>query len=206
MNNIKDNTTIEQPNKLYSFIESVKGFLKAEKKKYPVLFTFSQKVYVPKIAKESFSSMLVICWYENRTGEPEIFFKNETGQPTRFTLNDLPYERCIQIEVHEDYSEHLHPVGIFKNYEDFALSLSGLLDLKKKQVKISFPYPVYIPQFSLEPKKSFLIYGNINPLSEDNGKTWKNKICLFAEEGSKIFQEATVIPFESCLEISIVSS
>lgn len=204
MNN-KDNITIEQPNKLYSFIESVKGFLKSEKKKYPVLFTFSQKVLVPKIAKESFSTMLVMCWYETKTGELEIFFRNETGQPTKFSLTDLPYERCIQIEVHEDFLEHLHPVGIYQNYEEFALSLTSVLDKKKKRIKIDFPYPVYIPQFSLEPKKTFYVYGNINPLSDDNGMTWNNKICLFADESSKIFHEASVIPFESCLEISSIN-
>lgn len=187
--------------KLSGFLETVKEFLKIEKQKYPIVFSFSQKVLMPKISEESFSSVQVVCWYENRTGKDEIFFKNQAGSFSTFQLADLPYERCNRIEYHEDFSEEFPSIDIFSSFEHFSLEFSKILDTDKKKIKIDFPSPVFIPSLSIEPKKTFTVYANINSLSDDSGKTWSNKICIFSDINSKVFQDISIIPYNFCLQL-----
>jgi hypothetical protein len=202
MNN--NETTLQEPNLLNSFMDNVRSYLKSENKKYPVIFTFNQKVLMQKISKAPFGSVLVSCWFENHSGKDEIYFKNDTIHNTKISLRDLPFDRCIQIEVHEDYIEEMPNLNVFPTFENFAFGLSKTLYKEKRKIEIEFPYPVYIHELSLEPKTNFTIFGQISPLSDDNGKTWNNKICLFADDKTKIFYEANIIPYQSCLKVTLL--
>lgn len=186
-----------------SFVENVRNFLTVERKKYPVLFTFSQKVFIPKLSNSSFNTLLTSCWYESIEGNDEIFFKKSVNDETFYKISDLPYDRCIQIELHEDYvlQTELLNCSDFSSFEEFTFELSLLLDKVKTKIKVDFSEAVYLPQFSLEPKHSFELYACINPLSEDEGRTWNNKILLYADNRAKLFHEASVLPFQLCTSL-----
>lgn len=201
MNKEEAPTQTEQRSKLNDFLETVKSYLKSEKQKYPMVFSFSQKVLIPKISKESFNSVQVVCWFETKSGKSELYFKNQAGSSTKHKITELPYERCNRVEYHEDFSEELPSINIFPSIEHFQLEFAKILDKEKKKVKIDFPYPVFIPSLDIEPQKTFTVYANINPLSDDSGKSWNNRICIFADKASQIFQDISIIPYNSCLQL-----